>query len=99
MHPSLKSRHDALCYLHRRRSQSPPLFEHLLVFQAVWRPWHGFEALVLDRRAVNDAQAERPILDPFERGPHLREDGGIGTAKAKYSSFNSSAWARSPAED
>jgi hypothetical protein len=52
-------------------------FELRLVVEAVWRPRHRLETFLVDRLAVDDAKAVRPVFDPPERGAHLGKDGRV----------------------
>jgi hypothetical protein len=49
-------------------------FQLALVLQAIWRPRHRFEALWLNRSAIDETLAVRAILDPLEGGSYLCED-------------------------
>src|SRR4029450_9794069 len=47
------------------------------MFEAVRRPRNGFEAVGLDRSAVDHTPAECPIVDPPGRVPHLLQTRGV----------------------
>ena len=64
--------------LQRWRPDARSFFELRLVLQAVWRPRHRRETLLVDRFAVDDAKAVHPVFDPPERGAHLGKDGRVG---------------------
>jgi hypothetical protein len=57
------------------------------MLQAVRRPWHRFEALLVNRFAVDDALPIRPVVNPFERGTHLSEDRRVGVGQGEIFLF------------
>jgi len=61
----------------QRRHGARGCLEQPQVLQAIGRPRNGLEAFRLNRPAVDDASAERAIVDAFERVTYLLEHGGI----------------------
>lgn len=63
--------------LQRRCPGAGAPFQRRLVLEAVCRPWHRFEALLVDGRAVHGAPAVGSVFDSPERSAHRDKDGRI----------------------